>query len=421
MKIVLANYRYYVSGGPEIYMFNVKKLLEDAGHTVIPYSVRSPLNEGTPYASYFPHGKSESGDAYFNDVKKSPSNVIRLLSCAFYNREAYRNLRRLIRDESPDVVYVLQQINALSPSIFKACHDEGVRVVHRLSDFNMMCPRSDFLCDGEACTSCIHGDYRKALARCCCHGSKATTLVRVASMKFHQFRRLFSYVDAYVCPSVFTARLLEASGVPHKKISVIPTPVICSGDAGFASTGEHTAPSSSYVLYLGRISPEKGIDYLVKAVEENPSLRLIVTGKIEGDYAAQLKRRVEQGPASGRVEFSGFVSGEEKAGLIQGASCVACPSVWYENLPNAVLEAYAYGKPVVAFDIGCMPEIVRDGETGYVVPLGSVAVLAERLSRLQRDSNLALGLGASARQLSRRLYSPEAHLAKLLEVLGEDR
>lgn len=401
-------------------MFNVKTLLEDAGHTVIPFSVRSPLNEETPYASYFPHGKSESGDAYFNDVKKSPSNVIRLLSCAFYNREAYRNFRRLIRDESPDVVYVLQQINALSPSIFKACHDEGVRVVHRLSDFNMMCPRSDFLCDGEICTSCIHGDYHKAFARCCCHGSRATTLVRVASMKFHQSRRLFSFVDAYVCPSAFTARLLEASGVPHKKISVIPTPAICSSDAGFKGSGEQTATSSPYVLYLGRISPEKGIDYLVKAVEEKPSLRLIITGKIEGDYADQIKRRVEQGHASGRVTFSGFVSGEEKAALIRGASCVACPSVWYENLPNAVLEAYAYGKPVVAFDVGCMPEVVRDGETGYVVPLGNVTVLAERLSRLQRDRDLARWFGESARQLSRSVYSPEAHLAKLLDLFGEN-
>ena len=77
MKIVLANYRYFISGGPEIYMFNVKRLLEEAGHTVIPYSVRSPLNEKTPYASYFPHGKSESGDAYFDNVKPHPRREAR--------------------------------------------------------------------------------------------------------------------------------------------------------------------------------------------------------------------------------------------------------------------------------------------------------------------------------------------------------
>ncbi len=200
MKIVLANYRYYVSGGPEIYMFNVKRLLEEAGHTVIPYSVRSPLNEETPFARYFPHGKSESGDAYFDNVKKTPKNIARLLSCAFYNKEAYKNLRRLIRDEKPDVVYVLQQINALSPSVFKAAKDEGVRVVHRLSDFNIMCPRSDFLCDGQICTACIGGDYSKARERRCCHGSRATTEVRVASMKFHRARRLFGCVDSFGAP-----------------------------------------------------------------------------------------------------------------------------------------------------------------------------------------------------------------------------
>lgn len=414
MKIILANYRYYVSGGPEIYMFNVKRLLEDAGHTVIPFSVRSPLNEETPYSRYFPHGKSESGDAYFDNVKKTPKNIARLLSCAFYNREAYRNLRRLIRGERPDAVYVLQQINALSPSVFKACRDERVRVVHRLSDFNMMCPRSDFLCDGEVCTSCLHGDYSKALSRRCCHGSCATTEVRVASMLFHRSRHLFDCVDAFVCPTRFTADLLIESGIDAAKVAVIPTFTTPSAAASSSKAGV----GNGYALYLGRISPEKGVDLLIDAAIENPELRLKVTGRTDDPYAASLVERVENAETTDRIEFVGFVQGVEKEALISGASCVCCPSTWFENMPNAVLEAYAHGKPVVAFGIGCMPELVRDGETGIVVPLGDALRLGEAIESLCSDRDLAREMGDSAKRFVSSECSPDSHLSRLLAILA---
>ena len=417
MKIVLANYRYFISGGPEIYMFNVKGLLEEAGHTVIPYSVRSPLNEKTPYASYFPHGKSESGDAYFDNVKKTPKNVVRLLSCAFYNREAYKNLRRLIRDERPDVVYVLQQINALSPSVFKAAKDEGVRVVHRLSDFNIMCPRSDFLCDGEICTACTGGDYSKARERRCCHGSRATTEVRVASMRFHRARRLFDCVDAFVCPTAFTASLLEKSGVDEDRVNVVPTFV-----PAYERKAE-PAQDEPYVLYLGRISHEKGVDLLVKAAIGRPGLRLKVTGRIDDEYAKDIVAQVEAAGAADRIEFVGFVKGAEKDALIDGAACVACPSTWYENMPNTVLEAYAHGKPAVVFDVGCMPEIVEDGVTGTVVPFRDADALGEAVARYVRDPELSRFHGGNGRELANDRYTARRHLEALVGILqpGDER
>lgn len=412
MKVILANYRYYVSGGPEIYMFNVKRLLEDAGHEVIPFSVRSTLNEDTEYSRYFPHGKSDSGDAYFDNVRKTPRNIARLLSCAFYNREAYRNLRRLIRDEKPDVVYVLQQINALSPSVFKAAHDEGVRVVHRLSDFNMMCPRSDFLCDGEVCTSCIRGNYSKAKSRHCCHGSRMTTAVRVASMKYHHFLRLFDYVDAFVCPSSFTASLLQKHGVPSSKINVIPT-----FTSNYSDNNDAPRSSYSYALYLGRISHEKGVDLLVRAVLSHPEIHLKITGRVDDEYSRRIREMVSEAGIEDRVEFVGFVNGAKKDTLIKNASCVVCPSTWYENMPNAVLEAYAHGKPVVAFDIGCMPEIVEDGVTGSIVPLRDVRGLGEAVRKYETDPEYSRQIGMNAKRMVVEKYSPVQHLDKLIEAL----
>ena len=415
MKIILANYRYYISGGPEVYMFNVKRLLEEAGHTVIPFSVRSPLNVETPYAVYFPHGKSESGDAYFGNVKKSPQNIARLLSCAFYNREAYKNLRQLIRDEKPDVVYVLQQINALSPSVFKAAHDEGIRVVHRLSDFNIMCPRSDFLCEGEVCTACIGGDYSKASKKRCCHGSRITTEIRIASMKYHRARRLFDCIDSFVCPTVFTAELLKESGIASERINVIPTFV-----DEYSSNSSVEGDRAPYALYLGRISQEKGVDLLVKSVLDRPNITLKITGRIDSEYSRSVVQMVQDAGVSDRVEFVGFVEGAEKDSLIDGATCVVCPSTWYENMPNTILEAFAHGKPVVVFDVGCMSEIVENGVNGAVVPLFDEFKLGETVERFVLDSSYARRIGGNGRRVAKELYSESKHLDSLIKVLNPD-
>ena len=412
MRIILANYRYYFSGGPESYMFAVKAALEERGHEVIPFSVRSDLNEPTAYSSFFPHGKSDKGDAYFGNVKKTPRNVALLLSSSFYNGEAYLNLRALIREARPDAVYVLQQINALSPSVFKACADEGVRVVHRLSDFNLMCPRSDFLRSGEICVECLTGRRRKALACKCCHGSGATTLVRVASMSFHERMGLFDNIDAFVTPTEFSAELLSLSGVERNRIVVVPT------FAGVERAAWHA--DEGYLLYLGRLSSEKGVEYAIRALTSAPSARLKVAGKPEGTYYDSLRVLVRELGLEERVEFIGLVAGEAKLAAVDGARALVCPSVWFENMPNVILEANARSKPVVVFDVGCMRELVLESMTGLVTPLGDVRELGVAMERIATDDYLARRLGEAAHERCARQYSTERHIEALLRVLAPE-
>lgn len=407
LKVLIANYRYYPSGGPEAYLFNVKKLLEDSGHTVVPFSVRSPLNDKTPYACYFPHGKSEDGHAYLDKVKRTPRNIARLLSCAFYNREAYRKLRCLIRDEKPDVVYVLQQVNALSPSVFKACKDEGVPAVHRISDFNMFCPRFDFLRDGEVCMDCLDCSLNEALEHNCFHASRAATLARVLSMRYHRVRHLFDCVNAFVCPTQFTAGVLERGGINKEKVHVIPT---------FAPPARKSSDcDGNRVLYLGRISPEKGVDHLVKAVAKVQGVTLGIAGDTSGEYPASIITLAES-KLGKRATFHGFVFGEKKEELFTDSFCVVCPSVCVENMPNAVLEAYAHGLPVIAFDVGCMGEIVEDGVTGFIAPYKDDEALAGCIHALATDRALARRMGESGRHLYEERFSSKKHLDALTSL-----
>lgn len=155
-------------------------------------------------------------------------------------------------------------------------------------------------------------------------------------VKFHRMCRLFDIIDAFVSPSRFTACLLEQSGVPSNKVHVIPTFV------PWYENKENKKPVEPFVLYLGRISPEKGVDILIKAALSNPSLKVKITGKIDDAYSQSMVKLVEDAGESDRIEFVGFVNGDSKNQLIDEASCVVCPSTWYENMPNAVLEAFAH-------------------------------------------------------------------------------
>ena len=157
MRIIIANYRYFIAGGPEKYMFKFMDAAEKMGIEVIPFSVNNPQNEETPYSKYF--AKPRSNQIMYADTKKSISNLIGMVRATVWNYDAEKRLRHLIRDTKPDAVYILHEVNHLSPSIIRAARKEKVRVVHRISDFFMFCPKYDFLCENEICEACLHGDF----------------------------------------------------------------------------------------------------------------------------------------------------------------------------------------------------------------------------------------------------------------------
>ncbi len=410
MTIILVNYRYYVSGGPEVYLFAVKALLESASVRVVPFSVESPRNVPDGSGAVFVGGRGGDGEAKFDEIKKTPRSLARLFRGAVYNPEAERALRALIRREKPDAVYVLQQVNALSPSVFEACRKERVRLVHRLSDFNLMCPRFDFLRAGAVCTDCIGGRYAGAIANRCVKGSLPATLVRVFAMKLARRLGWYRGISAYVAPSAFTGRLLAQSGVDPRRIVHIPTFVDAAA----------VAPryGGDYILYLGRLSPEKGVDTLIDALARmRADAPAVVLGDAESECGKAIARMVREAGLERRVRFPGFLRGQPLADAIDGARLVVIPSKWYDNMPNAVLEAYAHGKCVVASDLGSLAEMVEDGVTGRRFAPGDADDLAEKLEAVWSSPREAEAMGRNARAKCAAEYAPEAHLARLLAVL----
>lgn len=412
MKIVLINYRYFVTSGAETFMFKFKHLLEQHGHTVIPFSTQNSKNVATPYERYFAKARSREESVYYKDIKKTPANIYRMVAGAFWNPDAEKCLRKLLRDEKPDLVFVLQEMNALSPSIFAAARKEGVPAVYRQSDFHLVCPRYDCLCnESETCTDCIGGDYSPAIRKKCVKNSGSATRVRVEAMKYHKRHKVYDSISAFVTPAEFTRNMLIEGGFPADKIVRWPTFIDATDILpNYGNDG--------YYVFFGRLSPEKGIEDLISAFAKmkHREVRLVLAGSATEEYGKKLKDLAASEGVADRVEFPGFVSGQPLKDLISNAIAAVHPAIWFENMPNSILEAYAYGKPVISTKIGSIPEVVDDGKTGILCDVRNPESLADAMDRLLDVPGLAETMGKAAREKCENEYDPETYYARFEEL-----
>lgn len=412
MKIIIANYRYFIAGGPERYMFKFMSAAQKMGIEVIPFSVNNPQNEKTPYSKYF--AKPRADTLMYSDTKRSLGNMIGMVRATVWNYDAEHRLRKLIRDTRPDAVYILHEVNHLSPAIIRAAKKEGVRVVHRISDFFMFCAKYDFLCGNEICEACIHGDYSKAIQHRCVKGSRMGTSLRVFAMKLYNRIKIFDDVDQYITTCEFSRAKLIEGGIASEKITCVPTFI----------DSDSIAPcyeNDKYFLFLGRMAHQKGAIYAIEAMKylKDSEYVLKITGTISDSEEDQAiwKYIVENGLEE-KIVFTGFKHGQELTDLIDRAACVVCPAIWYENMPNTVIEAYAHGKPVVASKIGSLAEIVVDNETGMLFEPKNAKEMAEKLRRFIVDEGLSAELGKNARRKCEQDYAEEKHMDQVLKVLS---
>lgn len=411
MKVIIANYRYFIAGGPEKYMFKFMEAAPKYGIEVIPFSVNNPQNEPTPYSKYF--AKPRSGQLMYADTKKNIRNIWGMIRSTVWNYDAEKKLRKLIRDVKPDAVYILHEVNHLSPSIIRAAKKEGVRVVHRISDFFMFCAKYDFLNQNEICEACLHGDYSKAIQDRCVKGSKSATLLRVFAMKLHNRVKIFEDVDHYISTCEFSKNKLIEGGIPREKITRVPT-FISVDDIQPCYAHE------KYFLFLGRMAHQKGAIYAIEAMKylKDTEYVLKITGTLsDSDEDVAIQNFIEQNGLEEKIVFTGFKKGQELEDLISASTCIVCPAIWYENMPNTVIEAYAYGKPVVASRIGSLAEIVDDNQTGMLFEMKNAEEMAQKLQLFIDDYDLSIRLGKNARQKCEQEYCENNHMKKVLDIL----
>jgi len=401
MKILFCNKYNFPFSGTEVYLFELMDLLRSHGHEVALFSMEDSRGEPTPFDDHFVRHVD------FKDPNASWTTRAKLAAHAIYSTDARRRLRSLLAAFRPDVAHVRNIYHHLSPSILWELKSQGIPVLYHLNDFKLLCPTYNLVSHGQACEQPCTGKYWKVFTKGCYAGPPGAAGVLVAEAYFHYWLGTYrKCADHFLTPSQFAKDLLVKNGFEAEKTSVLPhfqrLPAL-----------PPPAAADAPILYFGRLSPEKGVADLLYAMRPLPRVQLRIAG--DGPQRQELERLIKILELK-NVELVGHLSGEDLDRVIAGSRFTVLPSHAYETLGKSILESYAWGRPVVASDLGSRRELVRDHETGVLYEPGSIEKLTQAISYLSQRPQLAAEMGAAGRRLVEENHTAEKHYQELMKL-----
>jgi len=399
MKILQVNKFYYPRGGADKYFLDLAAAQETAGHKVAIFAMRHPNNQSSPWEKYF-ISQISFNRKNFKDKLKTPSRVL-------YSLEAKRKFSRLLDDFKPDIIHIHNIYHHISPSILEAAFKRKIPVVMHLHDYKLICANHALFTNGSVCQACRTNNYWQCLKNRCIKDSwPASALAAFEMYLHHSILKIYeNKVNVFIAPSRFMKDMAVAFGQAADKIKIIYNPYGTSSSTGVVETLSNT---KDYLLYFGRLSPEKGLEVLIKAAAlSGQKLKIAGSGELESDLkelASKLKAP---------VEFRGFLQGQELEKIITEALAIIIPSIWYENMPLSLMEALKAGKIVIASRIGGLPEIIKDGYNGLLFKPGSAEDLKLKIDSL---ANIDRKKMSQAARDSVANFSSQANLKKVMAV-----
>ncbi len=405
MRILMANTYHYLRGGDSAYALGISSALEQEGHQVIPFAMKGDANFASDFAPYF----TPELDYPAMQAEGGLTNSWRVVSNSIYNRRARRNLSRLLDEHQVDLVHLHSIMHHLTASIVLECRQRGIPIVWTLHDAKACCPTTRFMREGRVCHDCAQGRFYRAVTTRCKRGSLAASAIVAFELYLHRWWRIYERANLLLAPSRFLRDLLVNTGLRPHRFEVLPNYVDVAGFDPAQGSGE-------YALYVGRLSPEKGLDVLLKAAAREPRMPLRIAGS--GEMEGQLRQECrERGLAN--VHFEGHVDQRRVKELLHDARCLVLPSIWDENCPISILEAFAAGRAVLASRSGGVPELVSQGETGRLVEPGRVGPLAVALKELVEAPDEWVRMGQKAREQAELRFDASTHLDSLLGYYEE--
>jgi len=398
LKILNVGSNYRVVGGSDRYFLALEALLERHGHSVVPFAARHPDNRPTPWSEYFPPGVDPDAPR--------PGDPARFV----YSGAARRAMDRILEETRPEMAHLHVYYGQLTASILRPLTRRGLPIVQTLHDAKLACPVRIFVSRGRVCEACRGRHFWRALPRRCNRGSAARTALSVLEAYTSRGLGDADAVTRFVSPSRFLRdRMIEHGVASADRIAVIPNFVDPDAFRAASGPGEH-------LLFVGRIRAVKGVGTLLRAAAPLRGVPLLIAGT--GPERAALQAEAARAGLD-HVRFVGFQEGEALHDLIRRSVAVVVPSELYENCPMVILEAMALARPVIGTDMGGIPELVTEGETGWLFPAGDEVALRERLERAVDDREAAAAMGEAGRRRVERDFGPETHYERLSAVYGE--
>jgi glycosyltransferase involved in cell wall biosynthesis len=314
-------------------------------------------------------------------------------------------MSEVLADFRPDVVHVHNWFPTISASIFRTCHQARIPVVHTLHNYRLLCINATLFRDGHVCEDCVGKTLRTpGILHKCYRQSPIGSVVATAGMLTHWAMGTWhNSVDRFIALSEFSRRKLIEGGLPAEKIVVKPNFVEPDPGPGPGDGG--------YLLYVGRLTEEKGLRTLLQCWRMGPDLPLL---RIAG--TGPLQDEVAKAAASlPNVEWLGSKDSKEVTELMRHAMATICPSLWFEGMPRVVIESFAVGTPVVASNIGSYPEMIAGKGSGVLFPPGDSNALRDCIRALYARKGFA-EMRPNARQQFEAEYTGGKNLSLILNI-----
>lgn len=372
MRVLQIHNAYRNHGGEDVVVSREAELLCEAGHHVTQHRVRNP-------------------DGSLNAARK--------LVAAPWNPASMARADEVIEESKPDVAHVHNTWFELTPSVIGALRRRHVPVVMSLHNYRLMCLNGLLLRDGSPCRLCVGKSPLPGVRYRCYRDSAVASVAAAATLSLNRALETWDSVDAFLASSAFLRQTYVLGGMPPEKIVTKPNFTTDPGPR------ESSPQDSEVVLYVGRLSPEKGVEFLVRLwdqIESGLHLRVIGDGPSRADLEA----------AHPNVEFlgrqdPGFIEAEMLA-----ARALLFPSTAYEACPLTILEAFAAGLPVLANRRGAMREFVGMVDDEWLREPGDLESWVEGLALIEDDDRTAQA-GVRARAAYESSFTPDIAVKRL--------
>jgi glycosyltransferase involved in cell wall biosynthesis len=316
-----------------------------------------------------------------------------------WSRKAHEAVRRTVAAFQPDVVHVHNTLPLLSPSVYWAAGAQRVPVVQTLHNFRLLCPQATFLRDGKICEDCLGKSPWRGVVRGCYRDSVAQSAVLATMLQMHRSLGTWQRrVDRYIALNEFCRQKFVQGGLPADRVAVKPN---------FVDSPQVVQRPRNGLLFVGRLSEEKGVAVLAQAMHLLPGMGLRVAGT--GPAGTHLN-----GMAG--IELLGRLTPQQVLREMATATALVVPSICHETFGLVVVEAFATGTPVIASRTGALADLVEDGRNGLLFTPADAADLASKLRWAANHPEPMAAMGRAGRRDYERLYTPDANYSRLMAI-----